>query len=105
VLKPALELGWADMIGMDSVEHWARNISGLRQSLFVLDACFSGLAGFQPKRLLRDKTIDRLAQYGHHLITAGTEDEQSIAVNGASSKISSFGSSFPQPTNEALVKS
>ena len=90
VLSSAPEKGWSDMIGMDSVEDWEENIAHARQSLWVLDACFSGLAGSQRKAPLDDKTLCRLAQRAHHLITAGTSGEQSVAVGGASLFTSAF---------------
>jgi formylglycine-generating enzyme required for sulfatase activity len=90
VLSDAPEDGWSEMIGMDSIERWEENLAHARQSLWVLDACFSGLAGSQRKAPLDDKTRRRLAQRAHHLITAGTSGEQSIAVGGASIFTSAF---------------
>ena len=71
--------GYASMISMDDIERWSRLLGDVRQTLFVLDACFSGLAGVQRKGPLSDKTLAGLSQYGHHLITAGTADEESVA--------------------------
>ncbi len=84
VLSDAPEKDWSEMIGMDRVEDWWENINHARQSLWALDACFSGLAGTLRKNPLDDKTRRRLAQRAHHLITAGTAGEQSVAVAGAS---------------------
>lgn len=71
--------GYASMISMDDVERWSQLLGDVRQTLFVLDACFSGLAGVQRKGPLSDKTLAGLSQYGHHLITAGTASEESVA--------------------------
>lgn len=79
-LKGSGRQSYSTMIDMDEVSSWASLLAHARQTLFVIDSCFSGLAGVQTKSdRLRDKKLDRLAQYGHHLITAGTADEQSVA--------------------------
>ena len=75
---------------MDSIEKWDENIARARQSLWVLDACFSGLAGTQRKAPLEDKTRRRLAQRAHDLITAGTSGEELVAVGGVSLFTSAF---------------
>lgn len=49
--------GYASMISMDDVDRWSRLLGDVRQTLFVLDACFSGLAGLQRKGPLSDKTL------------------------------------------------
>jgi hypothetical protein len=84
VLKVAGERSFADMVSMGNIQRWADNLSHARHTLFLLDACFSGLAGTQRMGPLDDKTIDRLSQYGHHLVTAGTENEESVGVSGGS---------------------
>lgn len=79
-LKNSRKHGYANMIDMDEISKWSSLLAHARQSLFILDACFSGLAGIQTKSdKIIDKRIERLAQYGHHLITAGTENEESVA--------------------------
>lgn len=78
-LQNATETGYADMISMEDVQRWSRLVGQSRQSLFVLDSCFSGLAGVQRKSPLQTKQLQRLSQPGHHLITAGTENEESFA--------------------------
>jgi len=70
---------YANMIAMDDVERWDRLLFSTRHILFILDCCFSGLAGTQRKSPLMNKKISRLSQYGHHLITAGTANEQSLS--------------------------
>jgi hypothetical protein len=65
------------MIEMDRIEKWDVRLRDARQTLFVLDSCFSGLAGRVPKGPLIDKRLERLAAYGHHLLTAGTKDQES----------------------------
>lgn len=78
---PMLKSGkstWSDMISMDDIERWNENIQGAKHTLFVLDCCFSGLAGYQKKTSAKELYIKDLARYGHHLITAGTADQTSF---------------------------
>jgi TPR repeat protein len=82
---------WDRMIGMPRLSEWAQNVSKARHTLFVLDACSSGLAAGQPKGdRTRDQTIKRLSQPGHHLITAGVDQEESYAYRGESLFTSAF---------------
>ena len=70
---------WSRMIAMEDVQRWNRFLPA-RQSLFLLDACFGGLAGVVPQSSSsRDLRIEQLAQPGHHVMSAGTENEQTIA--------------------------
>jgi len=78
VLQSSKDTAYADMISMKEIKSWDSLLVS-KQTLFILDACFSGAAGIQLKSPLTDKKLERLSQDGHHLITAGTEDEQSIA--------------------------
>ena len=66
------------MISMGDVADWDGWIKA-RHALFLLDACFSGLAGSEPQSTPKDFTIERLSKPAHHLISAGTGDEQTIA--------------------------
>lgn len=68
---------WSDMISMDDIERWNENIEKAQHALFVLDCCFSGLAGVEKKGNSKQLYLDGLAQYAHHLITAGTANEES----------------------------
>ena len=84
VLDSAPRQGWSRMIDMPKVREWSANFGRARQSLFILDACFSGLVGFEPKGGEDDETLERLRQPAHQLITAGDEGEQSFAADGES---------------------
>jgi uncharacterized caspase-like protein len=71
---------FSTMIGMDEIEQWSSNIGQARHSLFVLDACFSGLAGEQTKgEGLSNVYLDDLMKPGHFLITAGSGGQESVA--------------------------
>jgi Caspase domain len=50
-----------------------------KQALFLLDACFSGLAGVASKSDTRELQIDQLDKPAHHLVSAGTAEEETIA--------------------------
>lgn len=70
---------WSPMIAMEDVQRWNRFLPA-RQSLFLLDACFGGLAGVVPQSSpSRNLRVEQLAQSGHHVMSAGTENEQIIA--------------------------
>jgi Caspase domain len=66
---------FSTMISMDDIRRWNKYLQA-RHVLFVLDACFSGLAGADKKG---SPIIDQLTQPAHHLITAGTSGEEAIA--------------------------
>jgi formylglycine-generating enzyme required for sulfatase activity len=66
------------MVHMGDIERWDRNIAA-KQTLYLIDACFSGLAGAVTQSDRRALTIEQLAQPSRHLMVAGTGDEQTIA--------------------------
>nr|VFJ94009.1 MAG: Caspase domain-containing protein [Candidatus Kentron sp. LFY] len=67
------------MINMDKVKAWDEYVSKVRHVLFILDACFSGIVGHQLMGGSKEQTIERLVRYGHHIFTAGSVDEKTIA--------------------------
>jgi hypothetical protein len=83
ILKTSQKGAWDEMIDMPRMRDWAQNFGNARHVLFLLDACFSGLAaaerkvGFDPK----NQTIQRLMQPASHIITAGIEGEESFIFN------------------------
>lgn len=79
VLQNCSLKSYGGMITMDDIERWDRILYQNRHVLFILDCCFSGLAGQQRKSPLMDKKLARLSQYAHHIITAGTATEESVA--------------------------
>ncbi len=71
---------WSSMIGMDEIANWSQNFNQARHSLFVLDSCFSGLAGEQAKGEDYVKVyMNDLLQPGHFLVTAGSAGQESYA--------------------------
>ncbi len=79
VLPVCGEKSYGDMISMEDIARWDGLLYQTRHVLFMLDCCFSGLAGQQNYATLFDKKLERLSQYAHHLITAGTANEKSVA--------------------------
>jgi soluble lytic murein transglycosylase len=75
---------WSQLIDMPRIRQWTENVALARHSLFLLDACFSGLSAWEPKSTPSEKTIERLMQPGHHIVTAGVEGEESYIYKGES---------------------
>src|SRR5262245_19566434 len=68
---------FSSMVSMQDLERWDRYLDA-RQALFVLDACLSGLAGYQTKAPLNAR-LEQLSLPARHLLTAGTKDEAVIS--------------------------
>ncbi len=77
-LAASIPKKFGTMVHMGDIERWDRNIAA-EQALYLVDACFSGLAGAVTKWEHRAMTIEQLAQPSRHLIVAGTGGEQTIA--------------------------
>jgi formylglycine-generating enzyme required for sulfatase activity len=69
---------YASMISMGDIQRWDE-VLGAKQALFLLDACFSGLAGVAGKSDRRELQIEQLDKPAHHLVSAGTAAEETIA--------------------------
>jgi hypothetical protein len=79
-LKSSNPTAYHTMIGMDLVEQWSGFLANTRHTLFVLDACFSGLAGQQWKSdEITLKRLELLKGPSHYLITAGSAKQESVA--------------------------
>jgi len=81
---------WDTMIDMPRVGEWAQNVDSAKHTLFLIDACFSGLTAVQAKGSTENMTLERLLRPAHHLITAGVEGEESYSVGGESLFTSAF---------------
>ncbi len=67
-------------INMNQIENWAEEFRNATHVLFLLDACFSGLAGTEDKSYTTAVDPVELAQEnGRYMITAGGADQTSIA--------------------------
>jgi hypothetical protein len=64
---------------MDEISEWHQNLAQARHSLFLLDSCFSGLAGEQSKADEYIKVyMEDLLKPGHFLMTAGSAGQESV---------------------------
>ena len=80
-LKGATEGLTSDVINMDQIGVWADQLPNAKHMLFLIDSCFSGLAGVEVKGTY-DSSVDPLElakEYGRFMITAGGVDETAIA--------------------------
>jgi hypothetical protein len=68
----------SSMISMEDLSRWDSFIVA-RQTLFLLDACLSGLAGVLNPKASRSDRLEQLAQPSHHLIAAGGAKETVIS--------------------------
>ena len=68
------------MVAMSDVERWDRYLAA-RQTLYLLDSCFSGLAGASPQSDLEELAREQLSGPARHMLTAGRGSEQTIAVD------------------------
>ncbi|MCP4345059.1 MAG: DUF1566 domain-containing protein [Desulfobacterales bacterium] len=74
------EIGDINAVDMDTVETWSKRLRFANHMLFLLDCCFSGLAGTEVKNYDTRVDAKELAkESGRFLITAGGADEKSIA--------------------------
>jgi WD40 repeat protein len=90
VLSNSVRDQWDTMIDMPRVSEWSQNVDNAKHTLFLLDACFSGLAAFQAKSGAEKMTLERLLRPAHHLMTAGVEGEESYSIAGESLFTSAF---------------
>ena len=69
---------FASMVSMGDIGRWDNAING-RHVLFFLDACLSGLAGTASMTERRQVELNDMVEPAHHLMTAGTSAEETIA--------------------------
>ena len=69
---------FSSMISMGDIRRWDELLNA-EQVLFLLDACFSGLAGSAAQSEPKELNLEQLMRPSHHLMTAGTGGEETIA--------------------------
>ena len=81
LLKGAIgSLSDSETIDMNQVENWANRFRHATHVLFLLDSCFSGLAGTEIKKYdTRVNPLELARENGRFMITAGGANETSIA--------------------------
>ena len=67
------------MISMHDLSHWDRRFKA-RQTLYLLDACFTGIAAATTMSPNRDQTIERVSRPSSQVLVAGLPNEQTIAL-------------------------
>ncbi len=68
---------YGNMVRMADLSDWDELLSA-KQTLYLLDACFSGLVGNEIKGY-RNETIQQIARPSRQILTAGLADEVAIA--------------------------
>jgi hypothetical protein len=84
ILAASKKDAWETMIDMHSIQLWSENLAQARHVLFLLDACFSGLAAYESKGEPGEETVERLMQHASHLVTAGVAGQESFSKDGES---------------------
>jgi hypothetical protein len=70
---------YGSMVSMTDIQNWDRLLES-KQSLYLLDSCFSGLAGSVQKSGDDKKpSIRRMAQSSHQILVAGNDKEETIS--------------------------
>lgn len=74
---------WDDdetVIEMAAILHWSNALRKVRQAAFILDSCFSGLAGYAERRFVALAASDRPpAPFAHRLYASGAYNQLSRA--------------------------
>ena len=70
----------SSMVAMADLARWDQFLEA-KQVLYLLDSCFSGLAGVAPQSDLRQLNEGQLMGPSRHLLTAGTGDQKTIAID------------------------
>jgi len=70
-----------DVINMNQIKDWANQLRNANHMLFLIDCCFSGLAGIETKGIGNSSVnpIELAKENGRFMITAGGADEKTIA--------------------------
>lgn len=74
---------YSSMLSMQALAQWD-DLLPAKQTLYLLDACFSGAAGFIPKSDMRNLTLEQIARPSRQMLVAGLANEETIALAGGS---------------------
>lgn len=75
-----------NMLGMQNLSSWD-NLLKAKQTLYLLDACFSGIAASKAMSVRQEQTIQRVNRPSRQVLAAGLENEQTIAINDLGSGV------------------
>ena len=70
----------SSMLSMQDLSQWDRRMKA-KQTLYLLDACFSGMAASKAMSVTQSQTIERVSQPSSQVLTAGLDDQQTIAIS------------------------
>lgn len=71
---------YSEMISMDEVSRWD-DLLEAKQTLYIIDSCFSGLAGISTKGGIKNIVLDEFARPSRQILSAGLAGEQTIATD------------------------
>lgn len=76
----AAETQTSRMVSMERLREWDERLLA-KQVVYLLDSCFSGHAGSRPQSYARKLSLSVMAKPSRHILTAGTENEETIALD------------------------
>lgn len=72
---------YSSMLDMSDLSKWDDRLLA-KQTFYILDSCFSGMAGFKTKSKDNQKqTLARMARKSRQVLTAGLPDEETLVIN------------------------
>lgn len=69
----------ATMLSMRNISSWDGNFRA-KQTLYLIDACFSGIAASKAMSINQEQTIKRISRPSRQILTAGLENQQTISI-------------------------
>lgn len=70
----------SSMLSMRNLTEWDRRLNA-KQTLYLLDACFTGIAASKAMSPMTEQTLERVSHRSRQVLTAGLEDQQTLAIN------------------------
>lgn len=69
----------ATMLSMSKISTWDNNFKA-KQTLYLIDACFSGIAASKAMSIRQEQTIKRISRPSRQILTAGLENQETIVI-------------------------
>ncbi len=83
--------GTENAVFMDDIDSWIRRFKA-KHALFVIDSCFSGLAGRAKSSNVRKATFRRISKPAHYVLTSSASNQRSYGYADGSGSV--FTSAF-----------
>lgn len=77
---------YSGMLSMHSLSQWDKRLKA-KQTLYMVDACYSGSAAITTQSSLTEQTIEQIARPSRQILTAGLENEETIVLDDLGSSI------------------